>query len=414
MEYSDRYKNSYQLFERATQVIPGGIPSPRTPYFLTFGKQPVFIDRAEGARLWDVDGHEYIDYMCAYGAVFLGYQHPVVEKAVQEQAKKSNCTSLPSRKWVELAEFLVQDIPMADWCVFAKNGSDVTSHAAMVARAHTEKPGIARAHHAYHGVHHWCVESTVGIPPEYKEHNYFFNYNDIEDMEEVVEKNKDRLAALFLTPVGHWALKDQEEPAPAFLEKARELCDKHGILLAIDDIRCGFRIKYEGTHAYYSNIEPDLLCFGKAIGNGHPLAVSLGKKEYFESAKRLYFSGTHFYSAEPLAAALACLNEIKTSGAIEKVHKLGTRLMEGLREAGKNHGFNVSVTGHPAMPYMTFENDDNREKNREFCAEAAIRGIFFHPHHNWFVSAALNEEDIEKTIEASDGSFKAMKENQGA
>lgn len=399
---------SYKLFEEAKQVIPGGIPMPRTPLFLTFGSHPVFSTEAKGARFKDVDGNEYIDYMCAYGAVLLGYGHPAVEEAAEKQRKKMNCASIPPDTWVDLARFVTGEIPMADWCVFGKNGSDVTSYAAMLARTYTGKPGIAVAHHAYHGLHHWCIESDVGIPPEYKEHVYKFNYNDLEDLEEVVDKNRDQLAGVFITPVGHWALGDQEEPAPAFFDKVREICDREGMLFLMDDIRCGFRYDYRGTHAYYGESEPDVICFGKAIANGYPLALAAAKSKFMEAAQKIYWSATHFYSAAPMAAAMATMKEIKESGAIERVYQLGTRLQETLREQAKSHGLKISVTGHPSMPFMTFDQDENLEMNRLFCGEAAKNRVFLHPHHNWFVSAALTDSDLERTFEVTDQCFKIV------
>ena len=215
------YKKSYEMFEAVQKVIPGGINFPRTPHFLTFGSHPVFIDRTRGAKFWDVDGNEFIDYMCSYGAVVLGYSHPKVDEAAKQQLARSNSSTIPSFQWLEFSEYLVGEIPYMDWVSYGKNGSDATTFAAMVCRVHTGRNGIAMSHHAYHGLHHWCIESDVGIPPEYKSHVYKFTYNDLEDLEELVSKHKGEIAGVFLLPVGHWALKDQEEPAPGFYEGVR-------------------------------------------------------------------------------------------------------------------------------------------------------------------------------------------------
>lgn len=409
----NRFTRSYEMFERAKQIIPGGIPGPRTPLFLTYGSHPVFSARNQGARFWDVDGNEYLDYMCGFGAVVLGFRHPKVDEAARKQMERGDCFSMPSNLWLELAEFLVQELPAADWAMFAKNGSDVTTYAAMVARNHTGRPGIVMAHHAYHGLHHWCIESNIGIPPEYQTHTHRFQYNDLEDLEQLVSEKKGQLAAVMLTPVGHWSLKDQEEPAPGFFSGVRKLCDREGLLFIMDDIRCGFRIKYEGTHAYYDQVEPDLICFGKALSNGYPVAAAVGKKFLMETAPKVYFSGTYFYSAAPMAAAIAALSEIKASGAIEKIKALGTRFQNTLREQARARGVKVVVSGHPAMPFLRHEEDPNFEKNRFFCGEAAKRGIFLHPHHNWFISAALTDADLNQTFEVTDTCFKLSKEKYG-
>jgi glutamate-1-semialdehyde 2,1-aminomutase len=404
------YKNSYELFERAQKVIPGGIFMPRTPLFVTYGEFPVFMERGEGAHFWDIDGNEFIDFMCSYGAVGIGYNHPRVEEAARAQQEKVNSSTIPGALWVELAEFLVQEIPMADWVAYGKNGSDVTTYAAMVARNFTGKPGIARMKGAYHGLHHWCIASDIGQPPEYKTHVYDFEFNDVEDLEELVSEKKGVLAGVFLTPVGHWAMHDQDEPIPGWFEKVREICDREGILMMIDDIRAGFRIDYRGSHRYYSEVEPDILCFAKTIANGYPISVALCGEKLFELSKKVYWSATHFYSAVPMAATLACMKVIKEEGLIEKIRRDGERLMSTLKEQAKAHGLSAGVTGHPSMPYMTFADDPSLEKMRFFCGHAARRGIFLHPHHNWFVSAALTEEDLDKTFEVTDACFKLVKE----
>ena len=406
-------KKSYELFERAQQVVPNGVNFPRTPKFLTFGKHPAFIARTQGARFWDVDGNEFIDYMCAFGAVALGYNHPAVDAAYRKQLEQSNSSTLPSAMWLECAEFLVREIPYMNWVSYGKNGSDATTYAAMVCRIFAARPGIALAEHAYHGLHHWCVESDTGIPPEYKAHVYKFEYNNLESLRALVAREKGKIAGVFLTPVGHWALKDQEEPKPGFYEGVREICDREGMLMVIDDIRCGFRIHYQGAHRYYTKVDPDLICFAKAIGNGYPIAVAMGTNKIMEAAKWVYWSGTHFYSAGPMAAVIATLKEMKASNAVAKIKKMGTALMSGLKEQAARHELEVSVTGHPAMPYMLFKNDPKMEKVRFFCGEAAVRGIFLHPHHNWFISAALTDADLTRTLEVTDACFKLTAEKFG-
>jgi len=157
----------------------------------------------------------------------------------------------------------------------------------------------------------------------------------------------------------------------------------------------------------------DIQCFGKAMANGYAISVAAARKEMMDAAKTIFFTGTHYFSGVPFAAALACIDEIQASGAIEYIRKTGTQLMDGLRQAANAAGLQVSVTGPPAMPYMTFADDPLFEKNRFFCGEAARRGIFFHPHHNWFVCAAMTESDILRTIDVAFECFKLTKEKFG-
>ncbi len=181
-----------------------------------------------------------------------------------------------------------------------------------------------------------------------------------------------------------------------------------GIVL-IDDVRCGFRLKLSGSARFYG-YEADLSCFGKAMANGYPIAVATGRTELKAAAEKVYFTGTHFFSGVPFAAAIATIDEIQDSGAIEKIDRMGRLLLKGLQEAADAVGVKIRLTGPPAMPFMAFVNDPAFEKNRFFCGQAARRGIFFHPHHNWFICAAITEADICRTIEVAHECFKLTQE----
>ena len=404
-EYS--LTRSYEMFSRAEQIVPHGYQGPQNPRFYDFGHAPVFLKRGEGCHVWDVDGNEYIDYLCALGAIVLGMRHPVVEEAARKQSETGDCMTFPSDKWLELAEYMVNRIPKMDWAIFAKNGSDVTSYLTQVARAHTGKPGIVMIHHAYHGFHFWCSSPASSIPPEYQSHIYPFHFNDIEDFEKVVQDHKGQLAAVMLTPVRHDIASDQELPEPGFFNKIREICDKEGMLLLLDDVRCGFRYHENGSAEYFG-VDADMIAFGKAMSNGYPISVAMGKKKLMDAARTFLFIGTHFYSAAPMAASLACLKEIKASGAVAHMLQMGEMLRKGILDSAKAHGIGVRYSGHPTMPLLMFEDDPLFAKAKRFCALAAERGVIFHPIHNWFLSAAHKKKDIEKTIGVCDECFKML------
>ncbi len=406
------FKKSFELLARVNAVIPGGIQGPRNPIFFKYGSYPVFMKRGLGSHTWDVDGNEYIDYMCGFGALVLGINHPKVEEAARKQSELGNCFSIPQEQYLLLAEYLNRNIPIAQWVLYGKNGSDVTTQATRIARIATGKKGIILARGAYHGFHYWCAEGGLGIPPEYQSHIYYVAYNDLEDLEEMVSKHSGDLAGIMLTPLKHDFAKDQELPAPGYFEGVRKICDREGMLFLMDDVRCGFRLKFEGSHEYFK-ADPDLVCFGKAISNGYPLSVLAGKKTLMDAAKKAMFTATHFFSAVPLAAAIACMEEIKQSGAIEKVYRHGMMLKDGIESQAQSHGVKIHYTSHPAMPFLTFEDDATFEKARFFGGEAAGRGIILHPLHNWFVSAAHEESDIRKTLEVTDQCFKRLKEKFG-
>lgn len=407
------FKKSYEFFEQAKRYVPGGIYGPRSPHFLTFGSYPAFIARGQGARIWDVDGNEYIDYLCSFGTNLLGLRHPKVDAAARAQQEKGDCFPLPSDLWVPLARTLVETVQDMDWCVFGKNGSDVTSYAITVARAHTGRPDILMAHGSYHGSHFWCQPHGEGVPPEWKSHVHEFEYNDVEGLSRAVDSLKDSLAAIILTPHRHDALRRQELPTRAFVDAVNGLAEKTGSLVIIDDIRCGFRFNLRGTAAHYG-YRADLNCFGKAMANGYPIAAALGREALRSAAEKVFFSGTHFFSGVPFAAALATIEEVRADGVIDKIRDLGTSLMDGLAQAARAAGIRAVLSGPPAMPFLMFEDDPTFAKNRFFCGEAARRGIFFHPHHNWFVCAALTAEDIAKTIDTASICFRLTREKFGA
>jgi glutamate-1-semialdehyde 2,1-aminomutase len=406
------FTKSYQLFEEAKNYVPNGIYGPRSPMFLTFGSYPAFFKRGEGCRVWDVDGNEYIDFMCSFGTNLLGLKHPKIEEAARRQMDNADCFTLPSDLWVPLAKKMTETIQGGDWCVFAKNGSDVTSHAISVARVHTGKYNILIAHGSYHGAHFWCQPHGEGVPPEWKTHISYFNYNDPASFKKCVEDNKGQIAAVILTPHRHDALAAQELPSKEFVDAVNAAAAADNFLIIVDDIRCGFRLNLPGSAAHYG-WKADLQCFGKAMANGYPIAVGMGRKELKPAAEKVYFTGTHFFSGVPFAAALAAIEEIKSSGAIEKIRAMGTLLMKGLEDAAGAKGVKVHLSGPPAMPFMAIAEDPSFEKNRYFCGEAARRGIFFHPHHNWFVCAAMTEADIRKSLDVASECFGLVKTKFG-
>jgi len=400
---------SYQWFARAEKVIPNGIQGPRTPRFATFGSYPAFFVRNLGSRAWDVDGNEYIDFMCSFGAMVLGYQDPAVEKAVAAQAALCNSVSIPSPIMVELAERLMALIPQAGWVIYGKNGSDVTTYATQVARVATGRNQIIVAKNAYHGFHAWCSHHAAGFPREFRAHVLEVEYNDLPALEKLVAEHPGQVAGIMLCPIRHDAMRDLEMPQPDYFAGVRKLCDREGMAFMLDDIRCGFRLHLQGS-AMAIGADPDLVCFGKAMGNGHPIAVVTGKPALRDAANKIYFSGTHFLAAGPMAASLACLRELESRGAIERMNAMGAMLKRGMEERARAAGLSIRYSGPPAIPYLLFDNDPLLEKIRYFCGEAARRGIYIHPHHNWFLSAAHTQEDIQKTLEVAEVCFHLTRE----
>jgi glutamate-1-semialdehyde 2,1-aminomutase len=401
---SDRYAESEALLERARRVVPGGVYGHQAPHMVVAGAYPYFFARGEGCRVWDVDGNEFIDLMCSYGPIVLGHRHPVVEDAARRQMAAGDCFNAPTRLWVDLAEHLVSITPFANWAAFAKNGSDVCTWAVAIAREHTGRPKVVKATGAYHGAHAWCTPLPAGVTPEDTANVLTFTYNDLASLEAVLETHRDRVAAVIVSPFRHDAFHDQELPVEGFLTGVRQLCDRDGIVLILDDVRAGYRLHLGGSGERFG-VRPDLACYAKALANGYPLSACLGRDHLKQAAERVYFTGSYFTSAVPMAAALACLREIEASGAIAHMDAMGRRLQGGIEAQAARHGLDITYSGPPAIPFMTFKQDVSFGHSRTFAAACARRGVYLAPYHNWFLSSAHAERDIDQVLQVTDEAF---------
>jgi glutamate-1-semialdehyde 2,1-aminomutase len=400
-----RYDRTNALFERAARVVPGGIYGHQSPAMLVPGEYPYFFARGEGARIWDVDGNEYVDLMCSYGPIVLGHNHPAVEEAARRQAAEGNCFNGPGRVWVELAERLVDLTPWAEWAVFAKNGSDVCTWATEVARATTGRRKILAARGAYHGTHSWCTPLPEGTTPEDRAHVVSFRYNDLASVDAALAAHEGDVAGVMVSPFRHDAFHDQEMPAPGFLAGLRARCDRLGAVLILDDVRAGFRLHLGGSGEAVG-VQPDLTCYCKALGNGHPIAAALGRESLREAAMRVFFTGSYWTSAVPMAAALACLGELEKSDGIAHMSAIGERLRHGIERQAAAHRLEIRYSGPPAIPFMTFAADAGSfDRSKVFAAACAARGVYLHPHHNWFLSSALGDAELARVLETTEAAF---------
>ncbi len=403
------FAESDQWFARAERVIPGGIYGHQSPALLTRGEYPSFMHSGDGCRLRDVDGNRYIDFICGYGPIVLGYNHPAVEKAVDQQRRLGDTMTLPSVRTVELAERLVGMTPGAEWAMFAKNGSDVCTWALAIARQATGRELVVMADHAYHGVHGWCNGITNGFPDSDRASVRAVKWNDSAQLETLLDQDGERIAAVILTPFRHEAFEDSVMPSGEYLEKARALCHRHGALLISDDVRTGFRLDMGGSMQKWG-VTPDLLCYSKAIANGHALSALLGSEALRDAASKVFVTGTFYLQAVPIAASLATLTELGASGAIDHMHAMGLKLCEGLAERAGAAGFDVRLSGPPSIPYMRFTDDGTGfDRSRVFCGAASRLGVLFHPHHNWFLMAAHQEKDIDEALAVSEQAFASVK-----
>ena len=404
------YKKSQELFRKATKVIPCGIyghfsPAPLVPPT----DYPFYAARAKGAKFWDIDGNEFIDYMCAYGPMVLGYAHPKVEEAARRANMSGSTLSAPGPVMVELAEYLVDMVTIANWAFFAKNGGDVTNYAIMVARSATGRRKVVMFSGGYHGVQPWMqAPGHHGVQEEDYRDIIRIHWNRFEELEKAVSENPGQIAALISTPYHHPTFVDNEMPADGFWKKVETLCKKEGIVLILDDVRCGFRLDLRGSNEFFG-FKPDLICFCKAIGNGHPISALVGTEALKAEVARVFHTGSYWYQSSPMAAALACLKELKRINAPKVIQAKGKKMLDGLVDIASGYGYTLKVTGSTAMPYLRITDDESLMLHQDWCAECTKRGAYFTSHHNWFVSAAHTDADIKKTWNIADEAFKVVK-----
>ncbi len=405
------YPESLALFRRAAQVIPCGIyghysPAPCVPA----GAYPFFSERGEGARFWDVDGNEFIDYMCAYGPMVLGYNHPGVDEAYHNQAKLGNTVTCAPRLMVEFAEYLVDLVPAADWAFFAKNGADTTNYAVMVARAATGRNKIIAIKGGYHGASPWMQSlGHPGVIEEDQENMIWIDWNDYGALEQAINRNQGQIAGFIATPYHHPVFADSELPAEGYWQKVEQRLRKEGIVLIVDDVRTGFRLDMRGSNEYFG-FKPDLICFCKALANGYPISALVGAEPLKNDAAKVFFTGSYWFSSAPMAAAMACLDELKRIDGPDLMQEKGRKLTQGLVSIARNHGCNLKVSGVPSMPYSRITDDETLVLHQMVCGECTRRGAFMTSHHNWFLSTAHSDADIQRTWDIFDDALKAVKQ----
>jgi glutamate-1-semialdehyde 2,1-aminomutase len=395
------------LRDRAAKVIPGGMWGHQQVGALPTG-YPQFFASGKGARVTDVDGTEYIDFMCAWGPVILGHQHPAVEEAANAQSARGVCLDGPTEHAVILAERLVATVAHADWALFQKNGSDAMTTCVTLARAATQRRKILIAKGAYHGAVPWCSPSLMGVTSEDRAHLMHFIYNDIDSLTQAVSDAGDDLAAIVVSGFRHDLGVPQEVPTAAFARAVRAACDASGAAMVLDDVRTGFRLHLGGAWEGLG-IRPDLSAFSKAIANGHPLAAVTGTERFRDAARSVFVTGSFWYSGGPMAAAIATLDELARIDGPAVMERAGQRLRTGLDEQALRHGFALRQTGPAVMPLVQFVGDDAAATlGNSFCTEALKRGVYMHHKHNMFISTAHTDAEIDRALEATDGAFAAL------
>jgi glutamate-1-semialdehyde 2,1-aminomutase len=297
--------------------------------------------------------------------------------------------------------------------MFQKNGTDATTACVTIARAGTGRRKVLAARGSYHGAVPWCTPSLAGVTAEDRAHLIHFDYNDVASLEAAVDQAGADLAAIIVTAFRHDIARDQEMPTADFARRARELCDLQDAALIIDDVRAGFRIDLGGSWEPLG-IRPDLSAWSKAIANGHSLAAVTGNDRFREAATKIYVTGSFWYGAASMAAALATIGTLRATDAIAHMRQMGQRLRTGMDERAARFGLKLRQTGPVQMPMILFDEDPAFEKAAVFCTSALRHGAYFHPKHNMFLSAAHRPQDIDQALAAAEAGFAAVAESRAA
>ncbi|HEY2876379.1 MAG TPA: aminotransferase class III-fold pyridoxal phosphate-dependent enzyme [Reyranella sp.] len=399
------------LRTRAQRVIPGGMYGHLNVARLPPG-YPQFFARAQGATLWDVDGNAYVDFMCAYGPMVLGYGNREVEEAADAQRALGGVMTGPSERLVELAERLVGLVAHADWALFQRNGTDATTLCVSIARTGTAKRKLLVARGAYHGSAPWCTPHPAGTTAEDRAHLVAYDYNDIESLHAAAQWAEGDIAGVLVSAFRHDYGKDQELPTTAFASALRTLCDGTGAALILDDVRAGFRLDLAGSWETVG-VRPDLVAYSKAIANGHTLAAVTGRDKFRAAAASVFMTGSFWCGAASMAAALKTLAILERDECIATMVRLGQRLRDGLAEQARAHGQGLRQTGPVQMPQVLFADDPDVEKGRLFAVEALRGGAWIHPQHNMFLSAAHSDADIDRALLATDAAMAVVRKHFG-
>lgn len=403
----ERYEKSLALLEQANACIPGQAQTFSkcwTQYPL--GASPVFAVRTDGGYVWDADGNQFIDWPMALGPLLLGHNNPRVNKAIGDRLSDGIAFSLPTNDELSLAQRLVEWFPYAEGIRFGKNGSDATSGAVRVARAFTGKEIILCC--GYHGWQDWFIGTTsrsAGVPESVRSLTIPFPYNDAGALEELLDLHAENVAAIIMEPMGI------VEPAEGYLESVRALSRKHAAVLIFDECWTGFRIDLQGAYGRFG-VAPDLACFGKALGNGAPISVVLGRSDIMAMFEEAFFSFTFGGDMIGIAAANAVLDVLESEPVLEHVERIGSELMGGFRDTISRHGLadHIALEGYPARHVMHFSGDghDGWLLKSVFQQEGCAAGVLAAGWHA--PSYAHTEADVAKTLAAYDGALSILRE----
>lgn len=397
-QLSARYKKSNDMVKEVEAIIPLASQTfSKSKIAYPQGVSPLFLEKGEGAKVWDVDGNQYIDFVSGLLSLSLGYKDPDVDQAVIEQLANGVSFSLPHRLEFEVAQLLVDLIPSAEQVRFGKNGTDATSAAIRLARAYTKRERIAVC--GYHGWQDWYIGSTTrdaGVPKSVKSLTHVFQYNDIASLKQILESQPNEFAAVIMEPMNVAFPKDD------FLQQVADLTRAHGALFIFDETITGFRFHIGGAQTLFG-VTPDLSTFGKGMANGYPVSAIVGRAEIMNTMEEIFFSGTFGGETLSLAAAKATINKQIKHQVSEQLTQKGQWLVEQLQQLIKDiDGVDYFETaGHPAWSFLVVKDGKNYsalELKSLLYQEMYRKGILLNGGHN--LTFAHTDADLQSLFNA--------------
>ena len=421
--YEERTPQSKALFERAERAMPFGVASS----FQAGDPYPIYLDRGQGSRVWDVDDNSYVDYHNGFGSMIVGHAHPKVRAAIEQAASSGTHFAATTEAGIMLAEEIKRRFGV-DKVRFTNSGTEATMDAVRLARAASGKEVLLKIEGSYHGHHDavmysvvptmdssgpterpWTVPFSRGIPAETADSTKVVPFNDVSALEQMLSEQGDKIGALIMEPV--MMNIGIVMPQDGYLEKVRDLCTKHDVILIFDEVKSGVTIAPGGATEYFG-VQPDLLCLAKSIGGGTPIGAFAGKADIMDEIENgVAALGT--FNGNPLSmrAGLATLTEVLTDEAYAHLKTLGTRLAQGFQKVLDDHGIPAVTTDLGSKGSITFR-DRPLERYRDFQeVDDSIfdaywywvvnRGIYQTPgkEEQWTISVQHSEDDIDRTIE---------------
>lgn len=422
---------SEKLYHRAGTVLPGGVNSP-VRAFKAVGGTPLFIERAEGAYLIDVDGNRYVDYVGSWGPMLVGHAHQQIINAVRTALSKGTSYGAPTEVEVELAEMVIDAVPSVEMVRFVNSGTEATMSALRLARAYTKRDKIVKFEGCYHGhadmllvqagsgVTTLGLPDSPGVPDSAVADTLVAQFNNLDSVQNLFEQNPAEIAAIIVEPIaGNMGVVP---PQAGFLEGLRKIAGAGGALLVFDEVMTGFRVAFGGAQSLFK-VTPDLSCLGKIIGGGFPVGAYGGRKEIMElvaPSGPVYQAGTLSGNPITMTAGLETLKILKKTGTYDKLEHLSEKLAHGIRQAAESVGLPLFQTRVGSMSGMFFTSKkvvdlataktSDTKKYARFFREMLNRGIYFAPSQfeAAFVSLAHDQEQIDQTISAAKEIFEII------